>query len=247
MIKLAFPVNFIGITQGYSKDHPAVDLGWHDSPNEPIYACADGTVSKIYDDEQYGGGLTLKIEYADGYCTEFKHLSKTLVEKGDKVKQFQQVAVMGQSGWACKGPHLHLNVYLNNKRVNPLEHVYVYPQQEVSKDDKDKVLYYTVEKFNIGDKVIINGDLYPNAYADKPTGHITNKETYITRYVSGANHPYNTTGDLGWMNECDIKPYEEPIVDYKELYEKELLINRDLKLQVENLQTKIDKALEDLK
>jgi len=99
-------------------------------------------------------------------------------------------------------------------------------------------------KFNIGDKVIISGNLYKSAYDNKPSGHVDYKETYITRIIKDAPHPYNTTNDLGWMDEKDIKPYE---VDYKELYEKELLINKDLKLQVEHLNEKIQKAMEDLK
>lgn len=52
---------------------------------------------------------------------------------------------------------------------------------------------------------MINGDLYTNANAKTAAGSISNKTTNITRYVAGAAHPYNTTGDLGWMNENDIK------------------------------------------
>lgn len=59
--------------------------------------------------------------------------------------------------------------------------------------------------FQIGDEVIINGDIYPTSGAAKPTGKVENKKTKITRYVSGAKHPYNTTGDLGWMNAGAIK------------------------------------------
>ena len=58
-------------------------------------------------------------------------------------------------------------------------------------------------KFNIGDKVIINGNLYRSAAATTPAGSVRNRTTYITRRVDGL-HPYNTTGDLGWMNEEDI-------------------------------------------
>lgn len=65
----------------------------------------------------------------------------------------------------------------------------------------------STQKFNIGDKVIINGSLYTNANATSPAGSVTNKTTNITRYVEGAVHPYNTTGDLGWMNESDITLY----------------------------------------
>ena len=61
------------------------------------------------------------------------------------------------------------------------------------------------QKFNIGDRVIINGDLYTSSNAKSPAGKVSNKITNITRFASGAAHPYNTTGDLGWMNESDIR------------------------------------------
>ena len=73
------------------------------------------------------------------------------------------------------------------------------------------------QKFDIGSVVVINGPLYTSSNASSPTGSVSNKTTKITRYVAGAAHPYNTTGDLGWMNESDIKaaeptPASNPIV-----------------------------------
>ena len=65
-------------------------------------------------------------------------------------------------------------------------------------------------KFNIGDKVVINGALYTSSDAALSVGNVSNKITNITRYAEGAPHPYNTTGDLGWMNENDIQSYTEP-------------------------------------
>lgn len=65
-------------------------------------------------------------------------------------------------------------------------------------------------KFNIGDKVVINGALYRSSNASSASGSVSNKITNITRKVSGAAHPYNTTGDLGWMDEASITKYEEP-------------------------------------
>ena len=65
-------------------------------------------------------------------------------------------------------------------------------------------------KYNIGDRVVINGDLYVSSDAARPTGHVSNKTTTITRRVDGALHPYNTEGDLGWMNESDIQPAGTP-------------------------------------
>lgn len=66
------------------------------------------------------------------------------------------------------------------------------------------------DKYNIGDTVVINGALYKSSDAAKPSGTVANKVTKITRKVAGAAHPYNTEGDLGWMNEADIKPYVAP-------------------------------------
>ena len=65
-------------------------------------------------------------------------------------------------------------------------------------------------KFTIGDKVVINGPLYISSNATTASGNVNNKTTTITRKVVGAAHPYNTTGDLGWMDESSIRAYVEP-------------------------------------
>ena len=66
------------------------------------------------------------------------------------------------------------------------------------------------DKFNIGDKVVINGPLYVSSNATSPSGSVSNKVTEITRKVVGAAHPYNTSGDLGWMDESSISAYVAP-------------------------------------
>ena len=66
------------------------------------------------------------------------------------------------------------------------------------------------DKFNIGDKVIINGVLYVSSNAASASGSVSNKITNITRKNPGSAHPYNTTGDLGWMDESSIRKVEEP-------------------------------------
>lgn len=216
MQKLRFPIDFVGITNGYSSNHQAIDLGWHDKQDESIYACADGVVKKIWEDTQFGGGLSLKIEYNNGYSSDFKHLSNVLASEGQAVTQGQEVAIMGNSGWASAGTHLHYNCYKNGNRVNPLEHTYLYPNQEVSESSKNSVMIYHEEpttKFNIGDKVIINGDLYLTANSETSNGHVTNKETVITRIAEDAKHPYNTTGDYGWMDTDSIR-----LVDAQTIY-----------------------------
>ena len=71
------------------------------------------------------------------------------------------------------------------------------------------------QKFKIGDKVIITGNLYKSANASSPASYVSKTTTNITRYAKGTKHPYNTTGDLGWMNESDIKAYSESSTDTK--------------------------------
>lgn len=82
-------------------------------------------------------------------------------------------------------------------------------------------------KFKIGDKVIINGNLYSSSNASKPSGSVKNKVTNVTRIASGSKHPYNTTGDLGWMDEKDINLYKDEKTKYEveiEVIDKESLI-----------------------
>lgn len=65
-------------------------------------------------------------------------------------------------------------------------------------------------KYKVGDKVVINGQLYGDADGGKPGKTVSNKVTNITRLAEGHPYPYNTTGDLGWMAESSISPYVEP-------------------------------------
>ena len=81
-------------------------------------------------------------------------------------------------------------------------------------------------KYKIGDKVkLIKGSpLYKSSSSVIATSFVKeDKITYITRIAIGTKHPYNTTGDLGWMNEDDIKP-----IDEKEKYEVEIVDKENL-------------------
>ena len=56
-------------------------------------------------------------------------------------------------------------------------------------------------KFKEGDKVYAEGNLYFRADDTTPAGSTSRISTVITRTAPGTRHPYNTTGDLGWMSE----------------------------------------------
>lgn len=137
-----YPVNYIGITWGYSDDHKSIDLGWYDDPNMEVYSCGDGYVDKIY--VSTDGGNVVRIKYDDNTSTEFMHLkdNSIVVNTGQRVTRGQKVAIMGDTGYTT-GVHLHLIMRdKENNRINPVEYLYAYPNQVVSSKDKDIVMRY---------------------------------------------------------------------------------------------------------
>lgn len=120
-----------------------------------------------------------------------------------------------ESGYGSSRPFWITTRYNNNGRwglnsnYRPRGFI-VNPNYPYNPAPKPKPTPGPSDKFNIGDKVVINGALYTSSNAASPAGSISNKVTNITRKNPGSAHPYNTTGDLGWMNESDIRMYTEP-------------------------------------
>jgi murein DD-endopeptidase MepM/ murein hydrolase activator NlpD len=85
-----------------------------------IEAPAAGTVRKVEWVEGYGNMLT--IDHGFGIVTRYAHCSKIFVAAGTRVKRGQVIALVGSTGLST-GPHLHYEVWVNNKPVNPLRYV----------------------------------------------------------------------------------------------------------------------------
>ena len=91
-----------------------------------IRAVADGVV---YSSEyHYSWGNNVYINHGNGVYTRYAHCSKLLVGKGQTVKQGQVIAYVGNTGNVYPRPtasnphagaHLHFEVWVNGKRVNP--------------------------------------------------------------------------------------------------------------------------------
>ena len=86
----------------------------------PVLAVASGVVTNSRYLE--GMGYMVEINHGGGYVTRYAHNKKNLVKIGDTVKKGQKVAVMGNSGRST-GPHVHFEVLLDGKSVNPLKYV----------------------------------------------------------------------------------------------------------------------------
>mgnify|MGYP000371072733 CR=1 FL=1 len=101
---------------GYRKMHTGVDFA---APRgTPILAAGTGTVVRA---NRYGGyGNYVRIKHSDGYQTAYAHMKSFArgIRKGARVKQDQVIGYVGSTG-ASTGPHLHYEVILNGKKINP--------------------------------------------------------------------------------------------------------------------------------
>jgi murein DD-endopeptidase MepM/ murein hydrolase activator NlpD len=122
---LRIPVKFGTMTSNYSirrfhpiskkyKRHTGIDYG---SPmGTPIFATAGGQV--IFSGWKTGYGKLIILKHPNGYKTYYGHCSKLIAPKGKLVEQGQTIARVGQTGLAT-GPHVHYEVRVNNKPINP--------------------------------------------------------------------------------------------------------------------------------
>lgn len=122
---------------------------------------------------------------------------------------------VAQSGWGSSNPFYITTNYNNNGRWGlsanyPFRGFIRILPTPPAPQPTPKPTPGPSDKFNIGDKVVINGPLYASSNAASPAGSISNKVTNITRKNPGSAHPYNTTGDLGWMDESSIRKADEP-------------------------------------
>ncbi|MEE8350541.1 MAG: M23 family metallopeptidase [Acidobacteriota bacterium] len=108
---------------GYRKDpfngkrdfHPGIDIS---APRgNKVIATADGVVTTA--GRKYSYGKLVVLEHKFGISTRYGHLDRYSVERGQKVKRGDIIGYVGSTGRAT-GPHLHYEVRLNDRPLNPL-------------------------------------------------------------------------------------------------------------------------------
>ena len=102
-----------------SSAHKGLDIA--NKTGTPIKAAAAGTVTT----SSYSGlyGNLVIIDHGNEVETYYAHCSKLHVSVGDKVKQGEVIADMGSTGNST-GPHLHLEIRVNDKPLNPQKYLY---------------------------------------------------------------------------------------------------------------------------
>ncbi|MGH7653295.1 MAG: M23 family metallopeptidase [Gemmatimonadaceae bacterium] len=101
-----------------NRPHEGIDLA---APmGAPIIAPAAGRVISVSNEPGYGN--TFQIDHGNGIVTKFAHCSRIVVHVGEQVTRGQLIATVGNTGLAT-GPHLHYEVHVNGKPVDPLKYV----------------------------------------------------------------------------------------------------------------------------
>ncbi|MBI1326339.1 MAG: peptidoglycan DD-metalloendopeptidase family protein [Alphaproteobacteria bacterium] len=101
---------------GYSKMHTGIDFG---APKgTPVFAAGDGVVERASWFSSYGNYI--KVRHSGDMRTAYAHLSGYAkgVKPGSRVKQGQVIGYVGTTGRST-GPHLHYEVLVSGKAINP--------------------------------------------------------------------------------------------------------------------------------
>lgn len=92
------------------------------SSGVPVYATADGVISKVTRSRK-GLGNVVEIDHGNGYMTRYAHLSDVIAVKGRKVKRGTHIGNVGVSG-SSFAPHLHYEVVRDTVVLDPVNHLF---------------------------------------------------------------------------------------------------------------------------
>lgn len=107
------------ITQNYIEDqHHGLDIA--ENLGVKIKTSRAGKVKRILNSGVYG--LHIIIDHGNGYETLYAHCSKIIVTEGKKVLSGEKIAEVGSTG-VSTGNHLHFEIRINGKTVNPISYL----------------------------------------------------------------------------------------------------------------------------
>lgn len=96
--------------------HPGLDIG---APQgTPIFSTGDGVIVRV-EYKSNGYGLNVVVDHGYGYKTLYAHMSIIEAKVGQKVKRGEVVGYVGSTGYSTC-PHVHYEVFFNEKRIDPV-------------------------------------------------------------------------------------------------------------------------------
>ena len=102
-------------------------------PGTDVYATGDGVVVQVGWETGYGN--TIVIDHGFGYRTVYAHLRDFRTKRGKKVVRGEVIGGVGNTGKST-GPHLHYEVHVKGKPVNPINYYFM----DLSLEDYEKMI-----------------------------------------------------------------------------------------------------------
>jgi murein DD-endopeptidase MepM/ murein hydrolase activator NlpD len=103
---------------GHPRPHLGVDIVA--DPGTPIVASANGTVRFAGTQGEYG--LAIEVDHGYGVVTRYAHASRLIARRGQPVERGDVIALVGSTGLSV-GPHLHYEVMVNGRHVDPRRYI----------------------------------------------------------------------------------------------------------------------------
>lgn len=116
---------------GTTRFHAGMDFSAN--PGTDVYATGDGTVVKMGWETGYGN--TIIIDHGFGYRTWYAHLRDFRTKPGKRVVRGEVIGGVGSTGKST-GPHLHYEVHVKGKVVNPVNYYFM----DLSAEDYDRMI-----------------------------------------------------------------------------------------------------------
>ena len=118
----------VSSTYGYRHDpftgraafHAGMDFSGQEGAD--IYSVAAGIV--IFAGQKSGYGNVVEVDHGNGYVTRYAHARSLAAKVGDRVARDQLIAYMGSTGRST-GTHLHYEVLLGNRQIDPATFVHL--------------------------------------------------------------------------------------------------------------------------
>lgn len=102
-----------------SNQHFGVDIVA--KKDEVVKAVLDGVV--IFSEWSSTTGHVISVQHGNNVVSIYKHNSRVLRKQGDRIRAGESIAIIGETGEFTTGPHLHFELWINNKPVNPVNYV----------------------------------------------------------------------------------------------------------------------------
>ena len=106
------------VTTPFGSGHPGIDIGILRSLS--VQAAQPGVVVRVGQPQGFEGyGNIVEVADGRGFTSLYAHLAGWRVRVGEQVWQGERLGTAGCTGW-CTGTHLHFEMRLRGRPVNPL-------------------------------------------------------------------------------------------------------------------------------